>query len=282
MKPVSSAGNAGFSLVEAIGYLVATAALMGALTYAMASLFQTEAQPEVSYGGQSYELAPSFSDFRSAIDLHAAFASAVDQADGVVVLGGTRTHPDADPNGPSSALAMNFSDTTLPAAVGSDPAAGFSSWDQLQLNAGQFAPYLTANPDPADFTILTVQGQSRVTSITQQRRHTATIRGQSVVLYEVTHQTVDWSGGSGVLVANGRTGANPTYGYRTYYDAREDTWAQPPGATHYWFRADRVWDRDQEGPTRVIFSDPYALAGKDASAQIAGVSRFSYFLPQVR
>jgi hypothetical protein len=98
----------------------------------------------------------------------------------------------------------------------------------------------------------------------------------------VTHQTVDWSSGSPVLVNSSLSGANPTFYYRTYYDASEDTWAQPPGATHYWYRTDSAWNRDQEGPTRIVFSDPYVLAGQDPQAQISSVSRFIYFLPQLR
>ena len=210
------------------------------------------------------------------------FATAVDQADSVLVFGGARSNPVLDPNGPSPALAEAFAATTLPAAAGSDPLQGFSSWDQRQVNAAPFDPYLTSSPDQADFTILTVQGLSRITSITQQRRATATINGQNVVLYEVTHQTVDWSTGSPVLTTSPLTGTTPTYFYRIYYGANEDVWSQAPGATHYWYRTDTTWDRDQEGPSRVIFADPYVLAGQDPKAQIASVSRFVYFLPQVR
>jgi len=282
MKPAAFPGRAGFSLVEGTVALVVTAIMMGALTSAMGSLFQSQAQPQVSFQSHAYSLAPSFQNFRQAVDLHAAFAQTVDQADNVIVIGGTRSHPTADPNGPSSALAETFSATSLTAAAGSDAFQGFSSWDQLELNGAQLAPYLTTHPDPADFTILTVQGQSHITSITQQRRYTAAINGQNVVLYEVTLQAIDWSSGSGVPTASPLTGSNPTYFYRTYYNASEDAWSQPPGATHYWYRTDPAWDRDQEGPTRVIFADPYVLAGQDPLAQIAAVSRFSYFLPQTR
>jgi hypothetical protein len=200
----------------------------------------------------------------------------------VLVFGGQRSHPTLDPNGPSSALAETFADTTLAASEDCDPFQGYSSWDQRQVNAIQFGPYLTSGPDPADFTILTVQGLSRVTSITQQRRYTATINLQDSVLYEVTYQAFDWSGGSPVAVVNAITGTTPTAFYRIYYAANEDTWAQRPGATHFWYRTDSTWDRDHEGPTRVIFADPYVLAGQDTQAQVTSVSRFVYFLPQMR
>ena len=44
-----------------------------------------------------------------------------------------------------------FAATTLPAAAGSDPLQGFSSWDQRSINSGQLDSYLTSNPAPADF-----------------------------------------------------------------------------------------------------------------------------------
>lgn len=256
--------------------------MMAALTYGSATLFRFQSHPQVTYEGNVYSLAPSFGDFRQAVDLHTQFAAAVDQADSILVFGGERTHPALEPNGPASALAENFSDTELTAAIGSDPFQGFSSWDQLQLNALQLDGYLTSNPDPADFTILTLQGQSRITSVTQQRRYTAILNGTPSVLYEVTYQAYDWSSGLPVAVPNAVTNTTPTAFYRIYYSASEDVWAQPPGAMHYWYHTDTVWDRDQEGPTRVVFADPYVLAGQDPQGQITCVSRFVYFLPQVR
>jgi len=282
MKPVFSSGRAGFSLVEAIGGLVLFTLMMSALTYATASLFNFQGSPDISFNAQTYSLAPSFASFRRAVDLHSLFTQAVDQADSVLVFGGRRSNPSLDPNGPSSALAENFTDTTLTAAVGSDPFQGVSSWDQKEINSSQFASYLTSAPDPADFTILTVQGQSRITSITQQRRYTENINGQPLVLYEVTHQGIDWSSGLPVLTPNPFLGGTPTASYRIYYAQNEDNWTQAPGATHFWYRTDSTWDRDQEGPSRVIFADPYVLAGQDTRAQVTSVSRFAYFLPQVR
>ena len=272
----------GLSVVEAIGALVVSALVMGALTYAMGGLFSQQAHPTVAYNNEVYAQAPSFDDFHQAIDLHAAFSNAVDAADNVIVLGGTRSHPAFDPTGPSSALAENFIDTNLPAVAGGDGFKSFSSWDQRQVNSSQFASYLTPNPDPADFTILTIQGLSQITSITQQRRYTAAINGQNVALYEVTHQAVDWSSGFPVLTPNAAGGTGPTYAYRFYYAAAEDVWSMPPGATHYWYRADSAWSRDQEGPARIVFADPYTLAGQDTGSPISPLSRFIYFLPQLR
>ena len=274
--------NAGFSIVEGLGYLVVAGLLMGGLTYAMGALFGGQAQPTVTYGGSVYSLAPSFSDFQNAINLHASLTQSIDTADHVLLVGGVRSHPLSDPNGPSPALDVSFADTSLAAAPGSDPFRAYSSWDQLQLNGAQLGPYLTSNPDPADFSLLTLSGQERITSITQQRRHVATINGQSVVLYEVTYQAVDWSGTLPALVANPQTGTTPTAQYRIYYQASEDTWGQPPGATHYWYRTDTTWNRDQEGPARLIFADPYVLAGSDPLAKISSLSRFVYFLPVLR
>jgi hypothetical protein len=282
MKPASSPRRQGFSTVEGIVGLILFTIMMAALTYGGASLFKFQANPQVTFNSETYSQAPSFQDFRQAVDLNAAFSQAVDQADNVIVLGGQRSHPTLDPTGPSSVLSSSFTDTSLSAAAGSDPFQAFSSWDQRQINSSQFSPYLSSSADPADFTILTVQGQSRITSITQQRRSTARLNGQNVVLYEVTHQTINWSSGSPVLEASSLSGTTPTYYYRIYYLATEDVWAQPPGVTHYWYRTDTTWDRDQEGPARVIFADPYVLAGQDPQAQIASVSRFAYFLPQQR
>lgn len=287
MKPVSPGGRvqgatAGFSLPEAIAYLILFALMMSALTYATAALFKTQAEPEVSYNGNNYPQAPSFDAFSRAVRLHAAFSQSVDQADNIIILGGTRSHPTLDPIGPSSVLSESFANTTLSDAVGSDPFMAFSSWDQRTVNAVQFSSYLTTSSDPADFTILTVQGLSEITSITQQRRVTETINGQSDVLYDVTYQAIDWTTTPPTLTPNSYTGTTPTYSYRVFYAANEDSWAQPPGVTHYWYRADSTWDRDQEAPALVVFADPYALAGQDTTAQITSVSRFLYFLPACR
>jgi hypothetical protein len=282
MKPVSSSGRGGFSIVEGIGYLIVFGIMMAALTFGLSSLFAQQTIAQVTFNQQTYTQAPSFSDFQQAINLHAAFSNATDQADSVVVLGGTRSHPAYDPTGPSSALAENFSDSVLAAAANGDGFKAFSSWDQRQVNSSQFSVYLTANPDPADFTVLTVQGLSRITSVTQQRRYRTTVNGQALALYEVTHQTIDWSSGSPVPVPNPATGASPTYSYHFYYTVPEDVWSMAPGATHYWYRSDPTWNRDQEGPARVIFADPYAMSGQDPSSQLSPVSRFIYFLPQLR
>jgi hypothetical protein len=274
--------NAGFSIVEALGCIVVSALIMGALTYGMGGLYSQQTHPAVAYNGNTYNQAPSFDDFGQAISLHSAFSNAVDAADSIVVLGGARSHPVFDPTGPSSVLSESFIDTSLAAAAGGDGFKAYSSWDQRQINSSQFSSYLTTNPDPADFTILTIQGLSQITSITQQRRYTAVINGQNLALYEVTHQTIDWSSGSPVLTPNALTGNTPTYTYRFYFTAAEDVWSMPPGATHYWYRSDTAWDRDQEGPARVIFADPYSLAGQDPGSPISPVSRFIYFLPQIR
>jgi hypothetical protein len=282
MQPIPSLRRCeGFSLIEGIGALVLFTLMMAGLTYGSASLFRFQGHPQVLYQGSTYSLAPSFGDFRQAVDLHAQFTASADQADSIVVLGGQRSHPTLDPNGPASALAESFGDAQLVAA-GGDPFQGYSSWDQRQVNAAQFDPYLTSSPDPADFTVLTVQGQSRITSVTQQRRYQATLNREDSVLYEVTYQAYDWSSGAAVAVVNPVTGATPTAFYRIYYAANEDRWAQPPGATHFWYRTDATWDRDQEGPTRVVFADPYVLAGQDPQAAVTSVSRFVYFLPQLR
>ena len=279
MKPVSRARqNAGFTIPEAIGYVLVFTLIMGALTALLSSLFSSQAHPQVVYSSQTYELAPSYTNLRQAIDLHAALANAIDQADSVVLLGGSRSHPSLDPTGPSSALLASYVPTTLAAMSGGDGFTAFSSWDQRQLNSTQFAGNLTTGQDAADCTVLTVQGLTRITSITQQRRYTTTANGQSVVLYEVTHQTVDWTSGSAVLTVNATTGTTPTYFYRCYYRAAEDTWAQPPGISHYWYRADSTWNRDQEGPAKIVFADPYIVAGDDSTAQINSVSRFIYFV----
>ena len=161
MKPVSHSGSAGFSIAEAIGYLVITSILMGALTYGMSTLFTQQTHPQVVYNGETYTKAPSFDDFGQATTLHAAFSDAMDLADNVIVLGGSRSHPSLDPTGPSSTLNTKFADSTLAAAVNSDGLQAYSSWDQRQLNSSQFSGYLDTNPDPADFTVLTVQGLSR-------------------------------------------------------------------------------------------------------------------------
>ncbi|HVW21062.1 MAG TPA: hypothetical protein VHC86_07580 [Opitutaceae bacterium] len=283
MTPNSSIRRrGGFSLIEGLGGLLLFALMMGALTYAAAGLFKFQAHPQVSFQGQTYSLAPSFGDFRQAVDLHTRFTQSVDQADSVLVLGGQRSHPTLDPNGPSTTLSESFGDTLLAAAEDSDPFQGYSSWDQRELNTVQFAPYLSASSDPADFTILTVQGLSRVTSVTQQRRYTATVNQQASVFYEVTYQAYDWSSGVAVPVDNAVTGTTPTAFYRIYYAADEDTWAQRPGATHFWYRTDSTWNRDQEGPSRVVFADPYVLAGQDPAAPVSSVSRFVYFLSQLR
>lgn len=278
---LTAKGRRGFTLVEAVISCFVAALMMGAITFAYGTLFSSQAQPSVGYNGSTFNQAPSFRDFRQALQLHFALSQAVDAADAVLVFGGSGSHPSLDPVGPSTVLATDFVPTSLTAMNGGDIASQFSSWAQRTVDGAQFSGKLVAAGSSADFTVLTVQGGYRVTSITQQRRYSSTWIGKNIELYEVTIQVIDWQTGSAVLTTNPDTGTTPTYAYRVFYRDLEDVWRMPPGAIHQWFRYDTVWNRVEEGPCTVVFADPHVLAG-DTTAQISPMSRFIYLLPVVQ
>ena len=109
---------------------------MAAFTFAMGGLFSQQAHPSVVYQQYTYSKAPDFESFGAAVSLNAAFSAAVDGADSVIVLGGTRSQPAFDPTGPSSVLDESFADSTLAKFAG---VAGFIVLRPIRASASPTA-----------------------------------------------------------------------------------------------------------------------------------------------
>ncbi len=263
----------GFSLPALVMAVAAATLIFVGLGLLAGALFQSEENYSVSYNGQAYSLAPSYVQFQNAMALHFAFQSACDQADGIYIYGGADTHPVNDPVGPSVVLSKTLSILGPLTTNGASSLRLQSGWESKTVYSDFTSQFVNAG-SAADFSVITVQGRSRVTSVTHQRRYSVTINGRVLQLYEVNYQPYDWSSSSPV--------AGSSSAYRICYRASEDSWSVPLGVRHAWYRVDPSWARIQEGPARLTFADPATLSADPTAPTVHAGSRFDYFLAVVR
>lgn len=223
-----------------------------------------------NYGTNTYELVPSAVQFTRAAKIVPMMQSAMDGASAVFVLGGMRSSPTA--NATSGALApltagcLPISVVNL--SVNNIPTDSFSF---RSLLAGQTGVNFETSFSPSDFTVLTISGINRVSSVTQVRRYTDT---SGMVYYEVVFDTALGTVRDSV---DGSASQN-RFCYRMALTAAEDAnWSIPPSALHYWYRFDSLWNRFEEAPARIVLPDPFLLGGAQATTETAPFSRFIFF-----
>jgi hypothetical protein len=120
-----------------------------------------------------------------------------------------------------------------------------------------------------DFTVLFFRGFGNLIGVTECVRFES---GKNA-LYAVTHYRKAKVGG----VYSFSAGLGLFGYYRFYLPLSEDVWSLPVGATHHWYRHDSSWGRVEEGPCRVVFPDPYALAASGRALTLP-FSRHVFFL----
>jgi prepilin-type N-terminal cleavage/methylation domain-containing protein len=256
----------GFTLVECIVSLLIIAFLFAGFYSLLAAAFASSALPSMALNGTIYAKAPDIGQMNAAINTQVLFQQLQQNADAVLVFGGKGSHPTLDPTGPSDVINWDaWSPSLFSPSLPIDPARQFSSWDQRSAVGALAAP-----GSSADFSVVFVQGFSRVIGIAKQRRLTASLNGSQVNCYDV------------VVTAYDSTGAvSTTAEYHVYYPIGEDSWRIAPGAEHVWFRYDPTWDRDEEAGAFLVFADPYVIAGENSDSEVLPVSEFSFYVPVV-
>lgn len=288
----SGRSRAGFSLVELLlATVITTMVIMGAITF-FASFSSEINRPVITFDGQNYSLGPIIknindgvakTDLYDAVDFHQEFLRRTGAADLVAVFGGTAKSAGAPT--PPAVLAKTWELQSLSSLA-------FVAPGQVRT-ANEFATQALSNlvyesatttgvADPSNFTVVAIQGVNHVTLIAQVRRVTQqrsgsaltniTYEGRRVVLYEASMVTRDataasWQG----------------WAYRFWIPLDEDTWTEPVGAEHLWYRYELStwWNRLEPGGYSLVFPDPYASA---VVSEVNGVrpvprSRFSFFIP---
>lgn len=265
----------GFTLFEAILSLTVTVVIVVGLA-ALLFAAHKETAPQVfvyssAYGTHDYARIPSGLQFRRASELVTRLQDTVDSASAVFVLGGNRSIPSADESGgslmPLKAGCL-FSSVTQIAALNLPQTSHDFRENFLK---GQSDVAFETAADPSDFTILTIAGLNTVSSITQVRRHVSA----DAVFYEVVFDNTL----SVARIDNPDSTARNRFSYRVAMTPQEDAnWVLRPGALHYWFRHDTLWQRLEEAPTRIVLPDPFLLAGANPSGDTVPFSRFIFFV----
>lgn len=286
-------GHKGFTVIE-LGIAVTLTALILYASVQFFASFTTEiARPVIVFGGENFTLAPyiasnddgvSKTGYYEAIDLHREFTRKVQSSDLVVVFGGANSSV-GEPT-PPSVLSKSFSSRKL------------SSLDFVDVSSVMSGPalasYATSNlvyesygdgsiADSGNFSVITIEGLSEVTSITQVRRITKSrnasgvisdikYEGKNVALYECILRSREVPDTTWV-----------TQAYRIWVPLDEDNWSIPVGATHHWLRNENNWwDRDEPGGYTLVFPDPYATAivsqNEDGTTPLPK-SRFAFYVP---
>ena len=225
----------------------------------------------------AYYKAPSFPAAKMASDVMKAFIDAVAQADTVLVVGGAAEYPVSrgstylSNQTPSVTTVSGYFAGMASLSLSSDPRSLASGYDMRLLQSGYQlsqalpAAALAVASDPADFTVVCLQGPNSILSATECRR---LVVGANV-LYSVTHY--GFPNAPGVLYAY----------YRFYIPLTSDVWNSPGiGAFHTWYRYTTGFSRVEEGPCTVVFPDPYVLSSQNATS-FSSFSRFSYSLDPV-
>lgn len=225
------------------------------------------------YGTHDFRTAPSAVEYQRSVEVIGRLQEAMDSANAVFVLGGNRSAPQADAaSGALPPLAVS----SLPTVITSMTLANIpqTSYAFRALVAALPGVQFETTSSASDFTVMTMTGAAVVSTITQVRRYSATIDGASLVLYEVVHDT-------NLAATRDDVEGSPTrnrYAYRMALPASEDVWAMPPGALHFWFRSDPYWRRYEEAPARLVFPDPFLLAGEQPGVDTAPFSRYIFYV----
>ncbi len=276
--------QSGFTLLEVLLATVGGALLLAGLMSLLYVLFNQQSPTTVtattSYGTNEFYVAPSSKSLVRALNLLDQFQTLQADAAATFVLGGYREVASQSPTGGQAApIADGY---LFPAASGVNAAEVNISASNIPQTAAEFRTYLGARSgmswessyDASDFTVVTMSSLVGVSSITQVRRFSQTVDGISMVLYEVV---LDKSLGSTRDAVEGSPTQN-RFAYRMALPAAEDSWTISAGARHYWFRWDTTWNRKEEGPTLLVFPDPFLLAGDQPAGDTKPFSRFLFFL----
>ncbi len=263
-------GRRGLTMVECLVGVIFGAMIFGAVSATMNVVAgqSAAARPTFTYtsnyGTNVYQLSPSPIAFGYSAPLLNQFQASINSAAAVFVLGGYRSSPGTSP---SAGLAAPVTAGVLFSSVTGITSSNLpqTSSDLRTLLSAQAGVTFESTYGSADFTVVTLTGLNTVSSITQCRKYSPA--GDSNVYYEVVFDN-NLSAARNATV--GAAGQN-RWAYRFAIPSSYDTsWVVSPGALHFWFRYDSTWQRMEEAPARLIFPDPYVLAGTQATVTANG------------
>jgi prepilin-type N-terminal cleavage/methylation domain-containing protein len=272
-----------FTLLETIIAVSIAGVVLSGVLGVLYVLFGNQAPTTVrcttNYGTNDFNVVPSSSALVSALRLMDELQKQISDASATFVLGGFRETAVASPSaGQAAPLSAGY---VFPAVVGSNLGEVNVSANSIPLTATDFRSVMNSRNgiawegsyNAADFTIVTMTGLVTVSSVTQVRRKTTTSDGRNYACYEVV---LDTNLTQARNASEGAAGQN-RFSYRMALPATEDSWTVALGALHYWFRWDTTWNRREEGPSLLVFPDPYVTAGDQPSGNTKPFSRFIYF-----
>jgi hypothetical protein len=260
-------GNGGFVLIEVVIVLIVSSLVVVALLGGLVAIVRGLQPQNVAIRGEILPVAPTFGAFPSAIRLHETFSKHAASARAMYVLGGKHL---SIPAGASATQQGPLRAQALPRLT--DFSAGLpmdakSFYDAYANTLGDAEP--TWSPD--DFSVVIVEpanGALAVTCLVQVRRTDATVSDGTSATQFTTREVKLWE-----------LGNDETQRY-AFVERPGQTSHVFVGAVHTWMRYGVASAQQEEGPSCVVFPDPWVYAGARGGADdLPAFSRFSYFLP---
>jgi prepilin-type N-terminal cleavage/methylation domain-containing protein len=256
----------GFVLVEVLVVLIISSIVVVALLGGMVAIVRGLQPQRVEVRGETLPIAPTFGGFPSALAVHEALSSQVASARAIYVFGGK--HLSLPAIAPAAQM-LPLRAQALPHISDFSPGLPMNAksfYDTYAASLGDVEA--TASPD--DFSVLIVgenENTLGVTCFVQVRRGEATIPDGATSTAFTTREVKLW-----------HAGADQPLRY-AFAERPSHTGQVFVGAVHTWMRYGIVTSDQEEGPSCVIFPDPWIYAGARGGADdLPAFSRFSYFL----
>ena len=256
----------GFTLAEMLLVLMGVGLATGLLVSGFVSLARGLVPSQVMLNGEIVSVAPSFAPFSPAVELHRLFADHLGSARAVYVLGGRHL---ALPSDALAARQKPLSANALPVITDFASGLPLDAYRFYEIYANQLGT-VNALAHDEDFSVVIVgphNGALAVTCFVQVVRAFQSLSdGQETedfVVREVRLWSID----------------NETARY-VFAERPERITGIFVGAAHSWFRYNEADGQYEEGPTSVVFPDPWLYAGsRGNSDDVPAFSRFAYFIP---
>jgi len=265
MHRAGSRPTAGFTLAEIAITLCLFGLVVGSVLMAWVVLLRAMTPAQIRLGGVDLPIAPSFAPVPSAVGLHANMARRVGEARAVYVFGGRHLSL------PTDALAAQIK----PLAFAALPE--IQTFAVLPKDSRSFYNAYTAqlggqdiSAGAEDFSVVVIgphESRLAVTCAIQVRREQRSVSDGVLMRNYVVSKVSLWDITEGAK----------SYSFADYAERVQGIFF---GAVHTWYRySEADAGTYEEGPTSVVFPDPWLYAGARGRADdIAAFSRFTYQL----
>lgn len=256
----------GFVLAEVILVLILSSAVVLTLLAGLVALVRGSQPPSLVVAGETLPVAPGFGAFPSAVRLHQVFADRLSSARAAYVFGGTHLSI------PAAAAVRSLKPLKAQALpLIPDFASG------LPMNANAFYDAYAAalgeqelTGSVEDFTIALVgpvNGLLAVSCLVQVRRRDVLMADGPVSVAYTVREVKLWDA------------ADPIVQRYCFAERPEASAGIFIGAVHTWMRFGSNLPGNEEGPTCIVFPDPWIYGGSRGRLDdIPPFSRFSYFV----